>query len=59
MTPTRQAGKSSTPAAATPIAVGLDAPIEVKIKGSTGYYCGGMNKQADILVEGSVGPGVA
>jgi len=41
------------------IAVGLDAPIEVKIKGSTGYYCGGMNKQADILVEGSVGPGVA
>ena len=41
------------------IAVGLDAPIEVKIKGSTGYYCGGMNKQADILIEGSVGPGVA
>ena len=41
------------------IAVGLDAPIEVKIKGSTGYYCGGMNKQATITVAGSAGPGVA
>ena len=30
------------------IAVGLDAPIEVTVKGSTGYYCGGMNKQATI-----------
>jgi len=35
------------------IAVGLDAPIEVNIKGSTGYYCGGMNKQATINVLGS------
>ncbi len=41
------------------IAVGLDAPIEVNVKGSTGYYCGGMNKQATINVHGSVGPGVA
>ena len=41
------------------IAVGLDAPIEVIIKGSTGYYCGGMNKQATITVAGSAGPGVA
>lgn len=41
------------------IAVGLDAPIEVNVKGSTGYYCAGMNKQATIKVEGSVGPGVA
>ena len=40
------------------IAVGLDAPIEVTVKGSTGYYCGGMNKQATINVHGSVGPGV-
>lgn len=39
------------------IAVGLDAPIEVTIKGSTGYYCAGMNKQATINVHGSVGPG--
>ena len=41
------------------IAVGLDAPIEVTIKGSTGYYCGGMTKQATITVAGSAGPGVA
>ncbi|SFT93736.1 GltB/FmdC/FwdC-like GXGXG domain-containing protein [Sedimentitalea nanhaiensis] len=41
------------------IAVGLDAPIEVTVKGSTGYYCGGMNKQATIHIDGSAGPGVA
>jgi glutamate synthase domain-containing protein 3 len=41
------------------IAVGLDAPIDVTVRGSTGYYCGGMNKQATIRVAGSVGPGVA
>ena len=41
------------------IAVGLDAPIDVTVKGSTGYYCAGMNKQATVRVEGSVGPGVA
>lgn len=39
------------------IAVGLDAPIEVNVKGSTGYYCGGMNKQATVHVHGSAGPG--
>lgn len=41
------------------IAVGLDAPIEVSVKGSTGYYCAGMNKQAKVHVHGSAGPGVA
>jgi len=41
------------------IAVGLDAPIEVTVKGSTGYYCAGMNKQATVTVTGSAGPGVA
>ena len=41
------------------IAVGIDAPIEVIIAGSTGYYCGGMNQRANITVKGSVGPGVA
>ncbi|MCU9850638.1 GXGXG domain-containing protein [Defluviimonas sp. WL0024] len=41
------------------IAVGLDAPIEVTVKGSTGYYCAGMNKQATVVVKGSAGPGVA
>jgi glutamate synthase domain-containing protein 3 len=41
------------------VAVGLDAPIDITIKGSTGYYCAGMNKQATIRVKGSAGPGVA
>ena len=41
------------------IAVGVDAPINVTVRGSTGYYCGGMNKQAHIHVYGSAGPGVA
>lgn len=41
------------------IAVGLDAPIEVTVRGSTGYYCGGMNQQATVKVIGSAGPGVA
>lgn len=41
------------------IAVGLDAPIEVIVRGSTGYYCAGMNQQATVKVAGSVGPGVA
>lgn len=41
------------------IAVGLDAPIEVTVRGSTGYYCAGMNKQATVHVAGNAGPGVA
>ncbi|WP_417246855.1 protein GlxC [Celeribacter sp.] len=41
------------------MACGLDGPIDVTIKGSTGYYCAGMNKDATVTVEGSAGPGVA
>jgi glutamate synthase domain-containing protein 3 len=47
------------PKGAHAIAVGLDAPIEVTVKGSTGYYCAGMNKRATVRVIGSAGPGVA
>ena len=47
------------PKGAHAIAVGLNAPLDLSIKGSTGYYCGGMNKQAHIYVNGSVGPGAA
>lgn len=46
------------PRGAHAIACGLDAGIDVTVHGSTGYYCGGMNKQATIRVKGSVGPGV-
>ena len=47
------------PKGAHAIACGLDAPIEVTVKGSTGYYCAGMNKQATVHIIGSAGPGVA
>ncbi len=47
------------PRGAHALAVGLDAPIAVTVKGSTGYYCAGMNKQATITITGSAGPGVA
>ena len=47
------------PRGAHAIAVGLDAPISVTVKGSVGYYCAGMNKHAKVHVLGSVGPGVA
>lgn len=39
------------PKGAHAIACGLDAPIEVTVKGSTGYYCGGMNQQATINIK--------
>lgn len=41
------------------LAVGLDAPIDVIVRGSTGYYTAGMNKQATVVVAGNAGPGVA
>ncbi len=47
------------PKGAHAIACGLDAPIEVTVKGSTGYYCAGMNKKATVQIDGSAGPGVA
>jgi methylamine---glutamate N-methyltransferase subunit B len=40
------------------IAVGIDAPVTVEIGGHVGYYCGGMNKQARIVVAGNAGVGV-
>ncbi len=41
------------------IAVGVDAPLDITVRGTTGYYCAGMNKQATIRITGSAGPGVA
>jgi glutamate synthase domain-containing protein 3 len=41
------------------VAVGVDAPIKVAVRGSVGYYGGGMNKTAEITIHGSAGPGVA
>lgn len=47
------------PMGAHSMAVGLDTPVQVVVAGHAGFYCGGMNKQADIVVEGHAGPGVA
>ncbi|THH38161.1 protein GlxC [Aliishimia ponticola] len=41
------------------MACGLDGALDVTVKGSTGYYTAGMNKDATVTVEGSAGPGVA
>jgi glutamate synthase domain-containing protein 3 len=41
------------------VAVGIDAPVRIEVKGSVGYYCAGMNKLATVVVDGSAGPGVA
>jgi methylamine---glutamate N-methyltransferase subunit B len=41
------------------IAVGLDCPVEVHVRGNAGYFVGGMNKQAHIHVYGNVGWSVA
>lgn len=49
----------SNPQGAHALAVGLDAPLEVTIDGSVGYYCAGMNKQATVVVNGNAGTGLA
>jgi methylamine---glutamate N-methyltransferase subunit B len=41
------------------IACGLDGPFHVEVKGHVGFYCGGMNKQAEIVVHGHAGVGTA
>lgn len=41
------------------IGAGIDRSIRVEVKGHTGYYCAGMNKQAEVVVDGNVGAGVA
>ena len=41
------------------LACGIDAPLEVSIRGHAGYYCAGMNKQASVTVHGNVSTGVA
>ncbi|MEM6371292.1 MAG: protein GlxC [Pseudomonadota bacterium] len=56
-TTNQTAWEITNPKGAHAIACGLDAPIEVTIKGSTGYYCAGMNQQATVHIAGSAGPG--
>jgi glutamate synthase domain-containing protein 3 len=46
------------PGGAHSIAVGVDHPVAIDVRGHAGYYLGGMNKLADIVVHGNVGWGV-
>ncbi len=41
------------------VAVGVDAAIDIEVRGHAGYYAGGMNKRANIAIHGNAGPGVA
>ena len=41
------------------LAVGLTEAMDVRICGHVGYYCAGMNRKADVTVEGNAGTGVA
>ena len=47
------------PQGAHSVAVGLTAPIKLTVEGHVGFYCGGMNQNAEIRVEGHAGPGLA
>ena len=41
------------------IAVGLAAPLQVDINGHAGFYCGGMNQNAELTIHGHAGVGTA
>jgi glutamate synthase domain-containing protein 3 len=41
------------------IAVGVDVPVDIDILGDAGYFVGGMNQQARIVVHGNAGWSVA
>lgn len=47
------------PNGAHAVACGVDAELTVEIEGHVGYYCGGMNKLATVVVHGNAGPGLA
>lgn len=47
------------PRGAHALAVGIDKPLRVDVRGSVGYYCAGMNDGGSVTIHGSAGPGVA
>ena len=49
----------ANPDGAHSIACGLDADLDVQIRGHVGYYVAGMNQQASVTVHGNAGPGAA
>jgi methylamine---glutamate N-methyltransferase subunit B len=53
-----RAWRVANPMGAHAVAVGLTLPLSVEIRGHVGFYCGGMNKEAEILIDGHAGPAV-
>jgi len=51
--------KVANPGGRHAIAVGATHAHEVSIDGNVGYYCGGMNSEATLRVQGHAGPGLA
>jgi glutamate synthase domain-containing protein 3 len=47
------------PDGAHSIACGVNAELDVQIRGHVGYYVAGMNQQASVTVHGNAGPGAA
>jgi len=47
------------PRGAHALACGLDADLDVAIRGHVGYYCAGMNQHAAVTISGNAGTGVA
>jgi len=41
------------------LAVGVNHPLDIEIRGHVGYYAAGMNQQARVQIYGNAGPGVA
>jgi len=41
------------------VAVGAMVAVTVKVQGHVGYYCAGMNADAEIIIDGNAGPGLA
>jgi methylamine---glutamate N-methyltransferase subunit B len=54
-----RAWRVTNPMGAHAVAVGLTLPLSVEIRGHVGFYCGGMNQEAEILIDGHAGPAVA
>ncbi|RAU17891.1 protein glxC [Nitrincola tibetensis] len=55
---TEREWKVLNPAGKHNIACGLDQNLSVDIMGHTGYFCGGMNKKAHLVIHGNAGQGV-
>ncbi|GLZ49065.1 protein glxC [Actinomycetospora sp. NBRC 106375] len=47
------------PQGAHSIAAGIHDEIDVHVRGHAGYFCAGMNQRGHVVVDGSVGTGVA